>query len=151
MKRVPLIMLLIAGSGSVYYLINTNADNIVIRIISIVLGCIMVSAIHEMGHCLAAFITKIPVYDVGIELYGFIPRGYTKVNLEKASKTSIIAFFAGGSICTLFLFFITLVFNSYHFIQLIALFSTVINIIPLYKNDGYYILRECLRLLEHNK
>ncbi|MBQ7429500.1 MAG: hypothetical protein IJV29_19035 [Butyrivibrio sp.] len=114
--------------------------------LSILLSCMSVSCIHEIGHFFSALICKIPIYGMGFEFRWIIPRAYTKVNLKGISKNRIILFYLGGIIGTGILLIILFLFNEIcmidtTYIQMIAFLSIMINLIPIYKNDGYYIMK----------
>lgn len=112
----------------------------------ILLSCLIVSCIHEIGHFFTAMINKIPICGMGFELRWIVLRAYTKVNLKGVSKSKIIFFYLGGTIGTGILLLILILLNviykiDFEYVKVIAFSSIMINIIPIYKNDGYYILK----------
>ncbi len=131
----------------IFLIIIRNAlDLLVIKIVYYCAYCLMLSSVHEIGHYIVAKLCCIPIYKVGFGFYKFFPRAYIKVDLKNISTKAVILFYMGGVLST-FILIIIIVLNIMLFkyrvfdLLFISAISIVINMLPLYKSDGYYIMK----------
>ena len=133
-------------SGIVFIISYNGLDLLGIKIVYYCAYCLILSCTHEMGHYIMAKLCNIPICKVGFELYKFFPRAYIKVDLKNSSAKTIIFFYLGGVLGT-FILNLCIVLNIVLFkcnifdLLSISTISIVINMIPIYKSDGYYIVK----------
>lgn len=90
-------------------------------------GWVLAVAAHELSHCVALFLCKVPVYHVFLDIYGV-----KVVTPELNGRQTVICSLAGPMGGLLLLLAATVVPRA----ALIGLLQSVYNLIPLYPLDG---------------
>ncbi len=103
--------------------------------------------VHEIGHISASRKLGIRCSELGIALYiFFIPAFFVRINeIYHVPNKKRILINAGGIYFNAIIFSITIFFNyltgnKYLYLSTILLYSMLINLMPSFKNDGYWII-----------
>gem|GEM_PF-3339797 len=116
---------------------------------------IIVATLHELSHAIIARRNQIPVPEIGIMLYLFVPYVYTNmsyIRLLKSKWKRILCLLGGillhillSGICFLIAGFVPvtnrLIFEE---IAYMNLFLVISNLMVFFKLDGYFILQEMI-------
>lgn len=123
-----------------------NDDNLVKNLVELFLLVNVCSMVHELGHMLFALKRGIVVLDIGIRYSCFIPMAYTKVYISEQTKINRVLFNLGGVCANMSLMGVGMALGRIGNMQECEVFIALnyliilINIIPLFHNDGHNII-----------
>lgn len=108
--------------------------------------CVL-SLMHEMGHLIIAYIFNYQILDIGLCFKMLIPFAFTKIYFSKANTSKKILFYLGGIIVNIQLAGIFSIltyvvkFDLLYFISGLNLVIVVVNLVPIFNNDGKNIMK----------
>lgn len=162
-KLFTYIFILFSISNIILYILNVHlintisANNELLQIVIIYVSLFFILLIHELGHIAASSVEKLKPQGIGLGLYFLVPMMY--VNLTDAwtlSKSARIKINLGGITAQMLvniILFITLNILSNTFIlgiinKLLIINNSIIlvNLIPFFKFDGYWILSDFIKI-----
>lgn len=148
------LMVLLEGSVNTYLEYKNSGGNALSVIVLFLIGTIL----HEMGHATAARYYKANVGKIGVGIYLFMPIAYTDLsNIWMLKKKERIVINCGG-------FYFSIIYSSILWIigsltsnsnliivNIIIMITMIMNLNPLLRMDGYWILSDYLGIVNVNK
>jgi|TARA_B110000967_G_scaffold93239_1_gene95824 putative peptide zinc metalloprotease protein len=163
-KKMLIAIAIIFLLNTLFYIYYINATPLIVSIPSYisssiyVLGFIILIFWHELGHIIAAKSLKLKIPEIGVGIFFIFPVLYVDLNnIWILSKEKRVIINLGGvyfqSLLGIIFILLFELFNYEIFRTLFSInfFIIIINLIPIFKLDGYWLISDLSSVLNLDK
>jgi len=145
---------LFGGDANLYIQYKNNSGNALSIVVLFLIGTIF----HEFGHATAARYYNVPIGKMGLGVYLFMPVAFTDLtNIWQIDRWKRIVVNLGGLyfslIYTSIIWIIGTLCNNVNFLilNIIIIITMLMNLNPLLRMDGYWVVNDFLGIVNINK